>query len=192
MSRSRPAALTRALPAAFLLLTTSGPAFATGMPQLDFSNPLTLWQVVWGAGVFVLLYLLLSGSALPRVGRVLENRQSRIRHDLEVAHEAKSEADRALDELRRTRREAAAEAQANLDRVLQEAREQAHARNRAAAEDLKTRLAEAETRIRAEREQALAALPTIAAEAAGLLIERVTGQAAEPELVRSQVRARLS
>jgi len=178
--------------AAAILLAASPAALAAGMPQLDFANPLTTWQVVWGALVFLLLYLLLSRSALPRVGAVLANREQRIRHDLEVAHEAKGECDRALDELRRTRREAAAEAQANLDRVLAEAREQAQARNHEMNEQLKGRLAEAETRIREERERALAALPAIATETASLLVERVTGQTADPDLIRGRVEARLS
>ena len=43
-------------------------AFAAGMPQLQFNNPLTTGQVFWGAVIFLLLYLLLGRSALPRVG----------------------------------------------------------------------------------------------------------------------------
>ena len=38
------------------------------MPQLDFANPLTTSQVVWGAIIFVVLYILLSRIALPKVG----------------------------------------------------------------------------------------------------------------------------
>ena len=38
------------------------------MPQLDFANPLTTSQVVWGAIIFVVLYVLLSRIGLPKVG----------------------------------------------------------------------------------------------------------------------------
>ena len=53
-------------------------AYATGMPQLQFGNPLTTGQLFWGAVIFLLLYLILSRSALPRVGQVLAARQTRI------------------------------------------------------------------------------------------------------------------
>ena len=41
-----------------------------GMPQLDFANPLTRAQVVWGAIIFLVLYVLLSRWALPQVASV--------------------------------------------------------------------------------------------------------------------------
>ena len=38
------------------------------MPQLDFTTPLTTSQVVWGAIIFVVLYILLSPDALAAGG----------------------------------------------------------------------------------------------------------------------------
>ena len=38
---------------------------AQGMPQLDFANPLTLSQVVWGAIIFI-VFLLLAGAGACR------------------------------------------------------------------------------------------------------------------------------
>ena len=70
---------------------------AGGMPQLDFQNPLTLSQVVWGAIIFVVLYILLSRFALPKVGEVLEERAAHIARDLEGARAAKSKADAGMD-----------------------------------------------------------------------------------------------
>ena len=72
-----------ALLAALLLLPAA--AMAEGMPQLDFANPLTTSQVVWGAVIFIVLYLLLSRVGLPRVGAVLEERARHIASDLETA-----------------------------------------------------------------------------------------------------------
>ncbi len=175
------------LPAAGLLMVSAPRALAAGMPQLDFANPLTKWQVIWGAVIFVLLYLLLSNSALPRVASVLEQRRSRIEGDLEAAREAKSEADRAIEMLRQERRAAAAEAQANLDRVIAEAREQAVVRTREMNARLETQLAAAEAQIGAERQRAMASLRTIASDTAQLLVERVTGLPADRSLVETRV-----
>ena len=175
------------LPAAGLLVVSAPRALAAGMPQLDFANPLTKWQVIWGAVIFVLLYLLLSNSALPRVASVLEQRRSRIEGDLEAAREAKSEADRAVEMLRQERRAAAAEAQANLDRVIAEAREQAVVRTREMNARLETELAAAEAQIGAERQRAMASLRTIASDTAQLLVERVTGLPADRSLVETRV-----
>ncbi|WP_428395443.1 hypothetical protein [Lichenicoccus sp.] len=170
-----------------LWIAAAGGAWARGMPQLDFKNPLTIWQVVWGAVVFAGLYLMLSRSALPRVAAVIEDRQGRIDTDLEAARLAKSDADRAISELRRARREAAAEAQANLDRVAAEAREAAAARAREMNARLDAELASAEQQIAAERKRALGSLGGIASETAQLLIERVTGQPADRALVERRV-----
>ena len=46
-------------------------AMAKGMPQLDFSTPLTTSQVVWGALIFIVLYIMLSRTGLPMVASVL-------------------------------------------------------------------------------------------------------------------------
>ncbi len=169
------------------VLAGPSPAFAAGMPQLDFHNPLTIWQVVWGAVIFLLLYLVLSRSALPQVASVLDARRGRIEGDLEAARTAKTGADRAIDDLRRARRKAAAEAQANLDRVLQDAREEAAVRTREMNARLEAEIAAAEAQLAQERTRAMGALRTVAADTAQLLVERVTGQPAGRSLVESHV-----
>jgi F-type H+-transporting ATPase subunit b len=178
--------------AAPLLAAATPRAFAVGMPQLDFTNPLTKWQVVWGAVIFALLYFILSRSALPRVASVLEARQGRIDGDLEAARHAKAQADRAIEEVRSSRRAAIAEAQANLDRVVGEAREEAAKRAREMNARLEADLAGAEQRIAAERERALGSLREIAADTAQLLVERVTGQPADRRIVETRVDGALS
>ena len=73
-------------------------AMAAGMPQLDFANPLTISQVIWGAIIFIVLYIVLSRFALPRVGEVLEARASHIARDLEAARASKEKADAGMAE----------------------------------------------------------------------------------------------
>ena len=49
-----------------------------GLPQLDFANKLTTYQVIWGIVIFAILYVLASRTALPKVEAVLEERARRI------------------------------------------------------------------------------------------------------------------
>jgi len=180
------------LPAAGMLVASGPRARAAGMPQLDFANPLTKWQVIWGALIFLLLYLLLSRSALPRVASVLEQRRRRIEGDLESARQVKSQADHAVEALRQERRQASAEAQANIDRVVNQARDEALQRTREMNTRLEAQLATAEAQIQAEQKRAMGSLRGIAADTAQLLVERVTGQPADRSLVENRVDGALS
>ncbi|WP_336946100.1 hypothetical protein ABHV46_11540 [Asaia sp. BMEF1] len=158
---------------ALALGTVPGRALAVGMPQLDFSNPLLIGQVVWGAVIFAVFYVILSRSALPRIEGVLTHRRNRIEGDLDIARRARDDADRAVDELRRARHDAAAQAQANIDRVVQEARSAAEAQTHEMNHRLMADIAEAEKRIASARAEALASLPGVATETAQSLIAKL-------------------
>ena len=60
------------------------------MPQLDPSTFAT--QLVWLIITFLILYLILWKSALPRIASILQDRQERIDNDLEKAEKLKKEA----------------------------------------------------------------------------------------------------
>lgn len=158
-------------------------ARAEGMPQLDFGNPYVIGQVVWGAGIFLVLYLLLSRSALPKVEKVLSLRRQTIETDLGIAHKAKTRADEAVAELHEARRKA----QANVDKVVEEAR-LAAARQ---TEEMNARLAaeihDAETRIEQARSQALASVREISTTTAETLIHQLSGIAAPADFVTAKV-----
>ncbi|AQS88564.1 ATP synthase F0 subunit beta' [Neoasaia chiangmaiensis NBRC 101099] len=172
-------------------------AVAAGMPQLDFRDPFLLWQVVWGAVIFVVFYVILSRSALPRVERVLSHRRHRIEGDLDIARRARDDADRAVDELRRARHDAATQAQANIDRVVQEARQAAEAQTHEMNRRLNDDIAAAEARIAAAHRDAMASLPNIATDTAQSLIAKLFhpvggGAHVNDDTVADAVRERLS
>lgn len=157
------------------------------MPQLDFSNSLTLAQVVWMALIFGALYFLLSNWALPQVAGVLESRAARIAADLDTARQAKAEADAAMVELQTATRKAATEAQAAIAEAMAQAKAEAAEQSRLASQHLEAQLSEAEGRIAAARSSAMGALRDVAAETATAVVARLTGRPADRQVVEQAV-----
>jgi F-type H+-transporting ATPase subunit b len=131
-----------------------------GMPQLDVAiyPNLIFWLVV----SLVLLYLVLSKVALPRIARALEERNDAITADLEQAALLKrraEEADRAYNAaLAKAREEAQAIAAATKAEI---GRELAAVTAKANAE-IAARAAESEARIREIQDSAAASVEEVA------------------------------
>jgi F-type H+-transporting ATPase subunit b len=167
-------------------------AFAAGMPQLDFSSPLTISQVVWGAIIFAILYVILSRSGLPLVASVLEERATRIGRDLESARAAKARADAGMAEASAATAKARADAQAAINTALDEAKKAAAAQSEALNARLEAHLKEAEAQIAQARASAMGALRQVALETAGTVVTRLTGGAPDPASLGGAVDAALS
>ena len=134
------------------------------MPQLDGLTYGT--QVFWLVITFAVLLILMWTVALPRIGRVLEQRRRHIEDDLAEAEKFKKESEEAiksyeasLSEARSQAHQLLAETQAKLDEQASEQRARLDA-------ELAEKQAEAEGRIREAREQALSSVREVAAEAA--------------------------
>jgi F-type H+-transporting ATPase subunit b len=134
------------------------------MPQFDATTFPS--QLIWLAITFVLLYLVLSRVALPRIASVLEERQKRIGGDLEKAEELKAEAEQVLAE----HEAAMAETRAGAQDLIRAAKEEMAAESARRSDELAARIAataaEAEGRIDAARKAALANIRDIAVEVA--------------------------
>lgn len=172
----------RAITPALALLALPVTARAVGMPQLDFQNPLTLTQVYWGAGIFIVLYLLLARVGLPKVGSVMEERATHIAADLETARAQKSQADAAVAELTATIQRSRAEAQAEINQAVNRAKQEAAQQAGALNERLEQQLKAAEARINEAQAGAMRALHEVATDTAAMVIDRLTG--APPERTR--------
>ncbi|MFW7268595.1 hypothetical protein ACMAUO_11575 [Gluconacetobacter sp. Hr-1-5] len=184
----RVASLATPLALALPVMVMAAPgARAAGMPQLDFANPLVIGQVIWGAVIFLVLYVLLSRSALPKVEAVLTSRRQTIDNDLDIARRAKAEADSAVDELHQARRTAMAEAQANVDKVIEDARLSALRQTQEMNARLAVEIHEAEARVAAARAAALGSLRQIADETAQALVRQVTGASVPADVVARTV-----
>jgi F-type H+-transporting ATPase subunit b len=180
-----------AVPAALLLLPGAASA-ASGMPQLDFANPLTVTQAVWLLVIFGGLYLVLSRIALPPVAAVLERRAAVIRTDLDAAKGASEAAKAAQAERERAEAKARADAQAAIRGAVDAAKTQAGAAIGKVESRLAGELREAESRIAASRRSAMAGIGQVAAEAAAAAVQRVAGFVPDQGAVQAAVGAALA
>lgn len=128
---------------------------ASGMPQLDFSTFPN--QIFWLVVTLVVIYLILSRVALPRIASVLAERQGTITNDIAAADELKrkaEEAEAAYDK-------ALADARLEASKIIAEAKNEIQA-------DLEDAMAKADAEIAAktaESEKAIAEIRAGAVEA---------------------------
>ena len=174
------AAIAATLPAvAFAASTSAIPV--EGMPQLAFGHPeqgrLLVGQAIWLLFIFAALVFLMANVALPRVGEVIERRQSRIAADLEAAQAAKAEADAAMAAHRAANEEARAQARAAVASAMHAAQTETDAKAEALNARLNAQIAEAEARIDASRTAAMGALRGVATDTAEALIAKLVGRA---------------
>ena len=160
-------------------------ALAAGLPQLD---PTTFApQLIWLAISFAILYLLMARLALPRIGRVLEERQRRIDDGLAKAESLRDEATRVLAAYEAAIDEARAEAQAIVRGAAADFAESSAKRQAALAERLGAEIAEGERRIAEAKEGALANLRDAAVEIARAASEKLVGETADETVLQGAV-----
>jgi F-type H+-transporting ATPase subunit b len=155
------------------------------MPQLDYHTFLP--QLVWLAISFVVLYILMTTLALPKVKGVIEGRRHRLDSDLGRATAAKQEAETALAAYQKTLAEARAAAQDTLRQTGERLAAEAAERQRQLAATLATQIEAAEARIAAGKDQALAEIRTVAAEVGSAVVEKLTGTAPDGAAMSSAV-----
>ena len=159
------------------LLLLPAAAFAAGMPQLDFSSPLTISQVVWGAIIFIVLYILLARGGLPKVASVLDERASRISADLDAARAAKAKADADAETAKAAHEKARNEAIGAINAAVNEAESASIAQTEALNARLEKQLKDAEAQIAQARAASLGAVRQVATEAATMVVSRLSGTA---------------
>lgn len=143
------------------------------MPQFDPSSFAS--QLFWLVVTFVLLYIVVSRFAIPRIGEVLEQRQKMIDDDLDRAQQLKAETEEAIQTYEKALAEARGKAHDLLRQAQEEAAAAADARNKEVAAKLAAQIKEGEERIAKARDEALASVRDIAAEAAAAAAERLVG-----------------
>jgi F-type H+-transporting ATPase subunit b len=144
------------------------------MPQLNITDFAP--QLIWLAISFVLLYLIMSRVALPRVGQILEERRNRIAGDLAAAARLRGDTEKAIADYE----DALADARTRAQGIARQARDEMTRdmeRQRAEVDEIIAgRMADAEKRINTMKEAALSHVGEIAADTAEALIARLLGK----------------
>lgn len=166
----------------------AGEVAEKGMPQLNFST----WpnQIFWLLVALVLIYLVLSRVALPRIAAILAERKGTIGNDLAAAEELKQKAvaaEKAYQEaLTRARGDAArivADAKAEIQKDLNLAIARADT-------EIAAKAAQSEKRIGEIRASAMDAISEVANETAGALVAALGGQT-DAASIKAAVTARM-
>jgi F-type H+-transporting ATPase subunit b len=145
------------------------------MPQLDYHTFVP--QLVWLAITFVILYVLMSAVALPKVRAAIEGRRHHVDGDLSRAAALKEEAEKTLAAYQKTLADARAAAQETLRQTGEKLAADAAERQRQLSATLAEQITAAEARIAAGKEQALGEVRGIAAEVGSAVVEKLTGAA---------------
>ena len=146
-------------------------------------------QLLWLAITFGALYYVMAKIALPRVGAVIGDRKAPIAKDLDEAAAMQQQADAAAAAHQKT----LADARAKALGLAQEARDrlaaEGEAKRKTLEDELAARLALAERQIAATRAEAMTNVEGIAREAAGAIVERLLGRAADGPAIAAAVAA---
>jgi len=132
-------------------------------------------QLVWLTISFVLLYVLMSKLALPRIGAILAERSRVIRDDLAAAERLKEQSDAAHAAYDKALADARARAQALANATREQQAHEAEATQKRLEAQLHERLAAAEQSIATSRTAAMSNVRTIAADTASAIVERLIG-----------------
>jgi len=144
-----------------------------GMPQLEFGDFSP--QLIWLAVSFVLLLILMSKVAMPRVASAIEQREARIKGDLDRAERVKIEADTALAAYQKTIADARVKAQGELRQTQAEIAAETAKREAAFGQQLAQRTKAAEDGIAQAKTRALTDLRGVGGEITGSVLAKVAG-----------------
>ncbi len=134
-------------------------------------------QLLWLTISFVLLYVLMSKVALPRIGSILAARSRVISDDLAAAERLKEQSNAAHAAYDKALADARARAQAMASATRQKQAAEADATQKRLEAQLHERLAAAEQSIAATRAAAMGNVRSIAADTAAAIVERLIGKA---------------
>ena len=169
--------------------TANAAESASGMPQLDFSTFPN--QIFWLIVTLVVLYLVLSRIALPRIATVLSERHGAIQRDLDKAEEMK----RSAIEAENTYNKALADARAKANDIVNEAKSEIQKDlDKAIAKaylEISAKAVESEKAISAIRDSAVQSVEEVANITANNIVDAILPEAADTKTIKAAVAARL-
>lgn len=161
------------------------------MPQFDFAN--VFWsQLFWLAITFSILYFGVVKLTLPKLGRVMEDRETKVTGDLDQAEEAKASAD-ALEEAHvATLNKARDTARGSVAKAKAEAAKAIDKKVKAADKRAEAKLTKAQAAIDTARNKALGQIEAVAAENASEIVTKLTGAKPSAATVKKAAKAALA
>ncbi len=170
-------------------MATETTEHAQGMPQLDFSTFPN--QIFWLVVTLIVIYLLMSRVALPRIASVLTERHGAIQSDLDKADEMKAKAveaeiayNQALVDARSEAQSIVAHARAEIQKDLDVAMLKADA-------EIAVKTEESAAAIKEISATAVAAIKVVANDTAKEIVKTVMPGAGDAKAVKAAVTARL-
>jgi F-type H+-transporting ATPase subunit b len=146
-------------------------------------------ELIWGAICFVIVALVLTRVAFPKIREVIEQREKTIQDALETAESSKEEAQHQLDEYKQQ----LAEARSESNRIIEEARQSAEAVRKEltakAEKDAEAIVARASEQIEAERNRTVQELQGSISDLTIELAEKVVGRSLDTQVQREMVDA---
>ncbi len=139
-------------------------------------------QILWLAITFGLFYIFLKKVIVPRLGAILDVRQTRIAQDIEQATKMKADADAAVAAYEQE----LAEARGNANKIGQQARDnakvEADTKRKSIEASLEQKLADAEARVAKIKDAAMQDVGSIAEETASAIVSALGGKSAKGDV----------
>jgi F-type H+-transporting ATPase subunit b len=159
-----------------------------GKPQFPpFNKETFASQLVWFVVFFVMLYVIISRLAIPRIGSIIEARRSRVEGDLAEANRLKEQSDLALKAYEKSLADARNRAQALANETRDKLNVEAEKARKKLEAELNAKLAEAEKTIAATKTAAMANVRGIAVDTAAAIVQRLIGTAPPASAVEAAV-----
>jgi F-type H+-transporting ATPase subunit b len=144
-------------------------------------------QLVWLAITFGVLYYMMAKVIVPRLSGMIEKRRQVIASDLDEAAAMRSRAEEAGAAYDKALNEARAKAQAIALETRSALTSETDTKRKALEADLAAKLAASDAQIRTRTAEAMTNVNAIAAEAAGTIVEHLTGRAPAPGMMAKAV-----
>jgi len=139
-------------------------------------------QILWLAITFGLFYIFLKKVIVPRLGAILDVRETRIAQDIEQATKMKADADAAVAAYEQE----LAEARGNANKIGQKARDdakvEADAKRKSIEASLEQKLADAEARVAKIKDAAMQDVGAIAEETASAIVSALGGKSTKGDV----------
>jgi F-type H+-transporting ATPase subunit b len=162
------------------------------MPQLNQLFLVYQSQWFWLLLVLAFIYVVMGKGMVPRIEKVVDDRNAQINGDLAAAERARAAADEAEERARLAEEAARADAHAFTGQAKAAAAKDTEGLLAQADAEIAAKLTAAEASLATARDEALRNLENVAAEAARDVVAKVSGATVSAEQAASKVKAVLA